>query len=256
MMDINNEYGVLALQTKLLELLKEFDDFCIKNDIEYSVIGGTLLGAVRHKGFIPWDDDLDIIVDRYYYDKIIKLLPYGRLGLEQDTKIKLWIDRIKLTTPDDLNCPYVFIDVFVLDNCPNESYKATTKMILIKTLQGMMKPRPRFGKQSFLLTLLSYLLFFVGQFFSFKKKLYLYNSISSWCNDKKTKYKKIYNDEYSMLDKKYPRDMLDSLVRLSFEDSKVYSTSKYDELLRYIYGDYMILPDENKRQPIHKYLWT
>ena len=67
-------YDVLRkLQLTQLEILKEVDDFCSKNNIRYSIAYGTILGAVRHGGFIPWDDDLDICMPRADYDKFISL---------------------------------------------------------------------------------------------------------------------------------------------------------------------------------------
>ena len=66
-MDIENKYGTLAIQKELLVLLKEFHSFCKRNNIQYSLAYGSLLGAVRHKGLIPWHDDLDIMVDRDNY---------------------------------------------------------------------------------------------------------------------------------------------------------------------------------------------
>lgn len=60
-MDVNNEYGTLEVQKYLLEVMKYVDTFCREHNIKYSLDAGTLLGAVRHKGFIPWDDDIDIV---------------------------------------------------------------------------------------------------------------------------------------------------------------------------------------------------
>ena len=251
-MDINNEYGVLQVQKDLLELLKELDHFCITNNIKYSVIGGTLLGAIRHKGFIPWDDDLDIIFDRNNYEKLKNALPYGKLKLSSNSKITLWIDRIIFSERIDSSKQQAFIDVFVLDNCPDNHIKASIKMLLIKVLQGMIKSRPEFGKRPILLLIMSYLLHCIGLFFSFDKKMSFYHCISAWGNDQPSKYRKIYNDEFRMLSKVYSADLLDSLNRFSFEDSEVYGIEKYDEYLAYIYGDYMTLPKENERCPMHR----
>ena len=62
-----------SLHTVLHEILDDFDSFCHSNDIQYSLAYGTVLGAVRHKGFIPWDDDLDVMMTRENYNKFLTL---------------------------------------------------------------------------------------------------------------------------------------------------------------------------------------
>ena len=61
--DLEDSYGILKLQDKILEIMVYIDQFCKENDIKYFLMGGSALGAMRHKGFIPWDDDLDIFMD-------------------------------------------------------------------------------------------------------------------------------------------------------------------------------------------------
>ena len=65
-------------QLVMLRLLKIFDHLCTKHDIRYFLTGGTLLGAIRHKGFIPWDDDLDVGMTRVNYEKFVKLVGFFR----------------------------------------------------------------------------------------------------------------------------------------------------------------------------------
>ena len=61
------------LQKVILSIVKDIDDLCKKNNIEYYLFGGSAIGAVRHKGFIPWDDDLDIVMDHHNYDRFIRV---------------------------------------------------------------------------------------------------------------------------------------------------------------------------------------
>ena len=75
--EIRNDFFVSIerkkLWTVLLDLLIELDEVCTRNNLRYFILGGTLLGAVRHKGFIPWDDDIDVCMPREEYEKLLKL---------------------------------------------------------------------------------------------------------------------------------------------------------------------------------------
>ena len=85
----SEKYGTLERQTELLKMLKEVDIFFKTNGIVYSLCGGTLLGAVRHNGFIPWDDDVDLMVDRKNFEKFHTVIEnFKGYHLEHE----LWVD--------------------------------------------------------------------------------------------------------------------------------------------------------------------
>ena len=128
------ETDIKKVQKIELELLIEFDRICKKHNIIYSIDGGTLLGAVRHKGFIPWDDDSDVIMNRCEYDKLMEVIDseldntrfyYQDMNRTQGYRWGYGKLRRKGTEFVRLNqefMPYqqgVFLDVFVCDYVPN-----------------------------------------------------------------------------------------------------------------------------------------
>lgn len=117
-----------------LDLLKRFLDFCAVNDLRCWVDGGTMLGAVRHKGFIPWDDDVDMVMPRADYDRMIQLAPkyfkepYFLQSAYSDTDYFRGHAQFRRSDtaairPSDSFQPFnqgIFIDIFVLDNAPDD----------------------------------------------------------------------------------------------------------------------------------------
>ena len=121
------------------DILVTFDQFCEANHLTYMLAGGTLLGAIRHHGFIPWDDDIDVIMPRNDYDRLLQL-PKTVIGNEQK-KYEIWHWKnsgshypfIKIVDPDTYvktdyirqkrEIPHIWIDVFPLDGNPNDRVK-------------------------------------------------------------------------------------------------------------------------------------
>jgi lipopolysaccharide cholinephosphotransferase len=122
-----------SVKKRMLEILDIVDDICNRHQLEYWLTGGTLLGAVRHKGFIPWDDDLDIALDRKDFNKLMKILPkelpHG-LKLQTHKNEKMWgflFNKIR-DTDSKIHDRFgyknngVFIDIFPFDSASKYSF--------------------------------------------------------------------------------------------------------------------------------------
>ena len=251
-MDIENKYGTLEAQKGLLELLKEFHSFCVQNDINYSLAYGSLLGAIRHEGFIPWDDDLDVFVDRTNYNLLIQRLGESQnLQVERDSVDSLWVDRVRRREKESKGKYEPTLDILVLDGIPVSAWKRKIKLFLILMLQGMIKPRPSFNKGSIILKVCTIVTFILGKLFPIKLKKKWYRKVSQIGNTDNLSYLANYNGEYSDLKKYYPSDMMDHTIKHLFENTEVFIVKDYDKCLTIQFGDYMTPPKECDRRPLH-----
>lgn len=246
-MDTENKYGTLEIQQKLLELLKEFHSFCNTNDIKYSLDWGSLLGAIRHKGFIPWDDDLDIMVDRENYE-MLKSHIGGKLAYEHGTTEALWVDRVRLVS-DAVSAPKPTMDIFVIDNAPNGKLARNIRVTFIRALQGMMKNSLNLKKGNIILKTASLVTYLLGRCFSRKTLIRWYNSLSQLSNKKQTEMKACYNADFGDVAKLRHKDIIGEYILVPFEDTEVYVTKGYHQALVDMFGpDYMT---PVYREPIH-----
>ena len=246
-MDTENKYGTLEVQKKLLALLKEFHRFCVENEIKYSLDWGSLLGSIRHKGFIPWDDDLDIMVDRENYNKLKSRID-GTLVYEHGTQDALWIDRIRLDI-DTMSNPKPTMDVFVIDNAPDGRLARKIRVLLIRALQGMMKSNPNFRKGNILYRIATLITYLLGRCFSREKLLEWYNGISQLSNKQQTQMKACYNADFGDVAKLRHKDVLGDYLLVPFEDTEVYVTKEYHQALVDMFGVNYMTPVY--REPIH-----
>ena len=251
-MDIENRYGTLNAQKGLLELLKEFHSFCVQNGVRYSLAYGSLLGAIRHKGFIPWDDDLDVFVDRANYNLLIQRLGSGQnLQVERDSIDSLWVDRVRRKEKKSNDVYEPTLDILVLDSVPVSTLKSSTKLFLILMLQGMIKPRPSFDKGSIILKICTIVTFILGKLFPIKWKKKWYRKVSQIGNTDSSSYVANYNGEYSDLKRCYPNDLMNHIMEHEFEDTKAFIVEDYDMCLTTQFGDYMTPPQESERKARH-----
>lgn len=232
-MDNDNQYGCLNLQRHLLVLLKEFDSFCKINGIVYSLDSGSLLGAIRHDGFIPWDNDIDVVMDRKNRDQLLR-----EIGLSDRLRHvkELWIDKIRFKDSTDKE---LTLDIFILDHAPDNSFKRKIKLLKIIVLQGMIKEKPksnRFGLKDRILLSMAHSL---GQLFSYERKLKWYERVSNRDNGIVTEYSSCYNYNYKEIRTLFHSNTLDNIIEHPFEDMLAPITADYDYYLRALYGDYM-----------------
>ena len=238
-------------QLVLLDMLKEVDALLTENGIRYSLCAGTLLGAVRHDGFIPWDDDIDIMVDRENYGKIIKLFE----GQPADSKFTLnrvlWIYRIQERTnsANDLSVPT--IDIFVFDNCPDSAFVRKYKLFLMRMLQGMLKTDPNARKHSFFHRVCLGGTRLLGKLFTYNFKFRWYDKAARIGNKKDSNYLGSYFSPYKNLPLQYSKTLMRDIERHAFEDSMMPIVKEYDNYLSAQYGNYMQLPKEEDRVSTH-----
>lgn len=245
-----DKYGTRAVQNELLAMMKDIHAFFESKGIRYALCSGSALGAVRHNGFIPWDDDMDILVDRENYQRILEV--FGECDgyvLRRD----LWIYRIQKKGREKKEGERYLptVDIFVLDNAPDGKWARKWQLLRLKMLQGMMKKDVDYQKFSFAYKACLFCTHLLGKLFTYNYKFKRYEKISRKANKKDTKYTACFNDLFKYISLRYEKDLLQSLVLHPFEDTQFYIPEKYDMYLTTIYGDYMTPPKESERVARH-----
>ena len=257
------------MQLLELEMLKEFDRVCRENDIRYTIFGGTLLGAVRHKGYIPWDDDADIAMLREDFERFRQcahLLDekicyfqdhkndpqyrwgYAKLRKTGTTFVRVGQEHLKCKTG-------LFIDIFPMDDVPksiigqifNDFYCFCLRKILWSEV-GRVTEKNKIQKTIYKL------LSKINPSFVYKRLEIMAQKSK---NDSENRVRcllfkatgKLYKKNTLKTRYAMPKKWFLDLCEYDFEDIKVFGTKDFDENLKYIYGDYMKLPDEKGREP-------
>lgn len=261
---LSDEYGFLPLQNKILEIMVDVDNICRENNIDYFIMGGTALGAKRHGGFIPWDDDLDIFMtpdnyerfreifikfddkDRYY------LQEWGRSnGMVSIAKIRM--NNTTYIESDLKNWDMhhgIYIDIFILHTCPDNLLQrlwqcAWAKYVVMRGLcnRGYTKRKGIVG------IVLKVMHFFPKRFLlNFGlKQVYRYREKNTnfYCNflGKAIFKKGIYEKEWFS----YPKD-------IAFETVTLKASYNIEAFLTQRFGDYMQIPSP-KRIKWEQHAW-
>lgn len=239
----------------LLELLQEFDRICKKHNIPYMVFCGTALGAVRHKGFIPWDDDLDVSMLRNDYEHFLQVAPgevkeqyYVQAEFSEHWNMHFSKLRKNNTTylekfhPKDKEMHQgIYIDIFPCDNAADKAWVrklqfyasrvALSHTIYKRGYETDSKKKKFFMACCSLLPVKPFHRFAMGA--KRKDSEYVHTFLSCTSRYKKGIYKRTWFTE---------------TVEMDFEGMKVPISAHYDELLTTLYGDYMKLPSEEERK--------
>lgn len=261
------EISVEELLKLQVEILEKVDRYCRANSIPYSVYGGTCIGAVRHKGYIPWDDDIDIAMTRPNYERFIHSFNGN-------------VENLVLYAPElDWNyyAPYanvcdtrtildeggnghngmeigVKIDVFPIDLTPTNTEEYMANVATVNKYWDILKIKRiklnlvwKHNKRRWFKLLLKKMTFMFKSYASIQKKI----------REIAVKYSNDESDQVALVCYHFDRDtrcsknVFDDYIDVPFENIIVSIMKRYDECLTRFYGDYMQLPPENQRVAHH-----
>lgn len=250
-----NEALIRKLQVSLLEMLKDIDDLCRKHQINYSLSSGSALGAVRHSGFIPWDDDVDIMMLRNEYERFLdiaesELVDYGYTVQREFTKSwPMTYSKIRKNGTAYIEnykpkCKHthqgIFIDIFPVDNlcdCPVAGgiQWIAYRLVVSKELYKRGYQTTSFLKKAAMLFSILY-----------PERLLIKIIIARKHNGTMC-VQSFLGGGVNRKGSIFPRNIFESYTDVTFENAKFSVVADYDLYLRILYGDYMRLPPPEKR---------
>ncbi len=246
-------------QMKMLEILVYFRDFCEKHHLQFYIAWGTLIGALRHKGFVPWDDDIDVQMPREDYEKLLRIW-----NKEADTSRFVcevtsndFCNRFPMATIRNVNTTCIYdhsvnddichglkIDVEFLDVVSKNRYvRAFDRLCAFILALYTTRRLPK--RASFIKTCIARLFFLICPTNSLKWK------VSQWLEKRIKRYNPGDDDDWVgyLAIMPSPKSSYSKTIWVDFEGYKMPAPVGYDQILRDYYGDYMQYPPEEQRKP-------
>lgn len=267
-------YDLTRVHEANMQILKEIDRICRKYKIRYVLDAGTLLGAVRHKGFIPWDDDADVAFTRPNYDAFMKVvkreLPEGMTLLTPgdyrngtafyDFTCRIILDgsRMHEDTPEmqfyEGKLNHLWVDLFTIDVLPAGKLQATVTRLLHTVIYGLAmghRYHLDYKKYSLLNRIFVVILATVGKAIPLKVLIRMQHGTALKDRKKKSSLRYYSNYQPDYLYVTLEKEWCEETVDLDFEDTRLMAPKGWDQVLTWIYGDYRKLPPPEKRVPAH-----
>lgn len=266
----NKKMNLTQIQSVSLEVLKYVSDICEKLGLRYFLAYGTLIGAVRHHDFIPWDDDIDIHMPRNDYEKLLEYFKNNKHEyievLNDDTAknypyiiTRISDNRYRLNVINEK--PYglgIFIDIYPLDGVGNDKEKMINIVNNAKRLSSLifLSTRKHFHigtTKGILKIIIKFPAFIFAKIIGSKKLKTKINKYNNLYNYDESKFVSCLTWNGDGIKEVFEKKWFDEYEYMKFNKYQFRVPKYYDEILKKEYGNYMELPKEKDRIPHHLY---
>lgn len=249
-MSSDNNDEIKDIQKQVLRIVKIFDSVCEKNNINYTLSSGSILGAIRHGGFIPWDGDMDVLVPINQFEFMREKMQ-EELKKYPDLKMYIWNKEKKYAEVVDRICPVgvphekIHLDIFPLIGAPDnkkEQKKFANICFYSYKLLRCKNCNTDFSKKDHItkIKILKIFMKVVPDRFMTK----WYNYLQNKYDYEKSKYVYILASGYGV-DEVLKKETYMNTIKVTFEDTELYIPKEYDFYLRHIYGENYMKPKKD-----------